>query len=347
MSLPQSLRYRKITYHSFEFEQAKVEAFGSRGTKYFRRINIGMPRIPDAVLDCVFYLYKSFEDAEKGAKPGGTGFLVVVPSELYPHAEPYLYAVTNKHVVLKGYTAIRVNTLDGGNEVFDTDPCAWYSESNSDDIAIYSDLAFLNPDFHRVAAIPVSLFATDEKIVAKSIGVGEDVFMVGRFVDHQGEATNIPSARFGNISVMLTPIKDGEYYGESYIIDMHSRTGYSGSPVFVYRTGGTNFNEVSTTHVVTISAKDTFLHLLGMHYGQFPEKWTFTLKEKPGMEGHEGLMVKEGSVDGLSGMTIVIPAQRILDLLNSERIEKARGVSDQELTEKFEREGYPPIPESN
>ena len=46
-------------------------------------------------------------------------------------------------------------------------------------------------------------------------------------------------------------------------------------------------------------------------------------------------------------MTIVIPTQRIVDLLYSEKLKKERIASDQKLTEKFEKKGYPPILESH
>jgi len=93
--------------------------------------------------------------------------------------------------------------------------------------------------------VPPSGFVTDEIISSKSIGLGDGVFMIGRFIDHAGEGTNYPAARFGNISIMPTMIDLGDGYGgECYCLDMHSRTGYSGSPVFVYRTSNTNLDAI-------------------------------------------------------------------------------------------------------
>src|SRR5258707_1186988 len=66
--------------------------------------------------------------------------------------------------------------------------------------------------------------------------VGDDTFMIGLFLDHAGVTTNVPSARFGNISMLPNPratIRQSTGYdGVSYVVDMHSRTGFSGSPVF-------------------------------------------------------------------------------------------------------------------
>src|SRR5215475_6135267 len=65
-----------------------------------------MPRLDDQFLDCSIFLYPSVEDAERGERIGGSGFLASVHG-LY--AGPYLpgtdspishfYAVSNRHVV--------------------------------------------------------------------------------------------------------------------------------------------------------------------------------------------------------------------------------------------------------
>jgi hypothetical protein len=74
---------------------------------------------------------------------------------------------------------------------------------------------------------------------AAQIGPGDDVFMVGRFIDHDGGNKNRPALRFGNISIDPTPImQDNGVRVPAYCVDLHSRTGFSGSPVFVYRTPG-------------------------------------------------------------------------------------------------------------
>jgi hypothetical protein len=54
---------------------------------------------------------------------------------------------------------------------------------------------------------------------------------------------------------------------------MHSRTGYSGSPVFVYRTSNTNLDAIFKDRVEAGSPGDIFIYLLGIHCGQFPEDY--------------------------------------------------------------------------
>ena len=101
----------------------------------------------------------------------------------------------------------------------------------------------------------------------------------------------------------------------TYVVDIHSRTGFSGSPVWVYRRGG---NNLTNFH---IDFKDQFLAVLGVHYAQFPERWQITRATK-GKSGHEGVTVEEQSdyVSGMSGMTKVVPASAILELLESPKL---------------------------
>ena len=316
---------RKLGPYHFAFKRVDVEVLSSAGTPYFRGINIGMPRIHDSALDCVFYLYKTRDDAIKGTDHGGTGFFVSVPSERFPHIG-YVYAVTNKHVAIdKGFSAIRINKIDGSVDCFDTDPVQWESLANLD-IAVYSAFS-LNSEIHKYSHIPTSFFATDELVLKESIGIGDDAFMIGRFINHDGKLVNLAAARFGNISVMPTIINYAGYANESYCIDLHSRPGFSGSPVFVYRLPGADF-EANEKHGRMV-LESSFLYFLGIHWGQFPEDWE--IKEN---------IVPTKYVRGVSGMTMVIPAQKILDLLNVEKLKMRRTVDDQERTIE---ECFPPV----
>jgi hypothetical protein len=76
-----------------------------------------MPRLPDLILDCVVYLYRSEDAAYEGEQAGGTGFLVGVKSQVSSDGM-YAYLVTNKHVVAhrdlkKRAEVVRLNKRDG------------------------------------------------------------------------------------------------------------------------------------------------------------------------------------------------------------------------------------------
>ncbi len=77
---------------------------------------------------------------------------------------------------------------------------------------------------------------TPKLIQDYDLGIGDDVYTVGRFVNHDGKQRNNPVVRFGNIAQMpIEPIKqDDGHLQDSYLVECKSVAGYSGSPVFAY-----------------------------------------------------------------------------------------------------------------
>jgi len=319
-----------------------------------------MPRIPDNVINGVFYLYWSKEDALLGRNPGGTGFIVRYQGMSEPGGRIndsgfgfHYYGVTNWHVACRGFSTIRINTKDGSTDVIELDPAEWHFIPGKYDVAVIP--LSLDPKLHDVSSVSSGMFATnyqpnDGINSGDGIGVGDDVFMIGLFVDHGGVTTNVPSARFGNISMLpnrkATIKQPTGYHGESYVVDMHSRTGFSGSPVYVYRTFGSDlsthgirfdelridqfrsfrpdqsrspFSETLSGH---IRAHQMF-QLLGIHWGQFPEEWE--LRDKASIEeSRTDLIVEGGYVRGMSGMTCVIPAWQIVEVLQLPELKMLR-----------------------
>ncbi len=183
--------------------QGEVIRYTALGTPFLRSIPFGMPRIPEQVLNCAFYLYPSEDDAKQGKNLGGTSFVVAIPSPSFPHQFQYCYAITNAHVA-SGSSVIRLNTLDGRTDIFPFDPADWTFHRGGFDIAAVP--LSVNYSRHKAANIDISAFATQAHVSSNEIGPGEDVFMIGRFMDHDGGQTNMPAMRFGNISVMPSPI---------------------------------------------------------------------------------------------------------------------------------------------
>jgi hypothetical protein len=160
------------------------------------------------------------------------------------------------------------------------------------------------------------MFADESWVNNNQIGFGDDVFMLGLFLDETGTAIELPKARFGNISAMpsrYTQIEqeNGENH-PSIIMDMHSRGGHSGSPVFIYRTLGANLDRANTTSIGL--TEGPLFKFFGVHWGQFPE--TLTLKS-----GEE--------VKGWSGMTCAIPSWRLAAPLNLPKIKEHRAMREE------------------
>jgi hypothetical protein len=343
-----------VILHDLDFDRIPVEFFSTCGVAQTAWERVGMPRIPPHVINGVFYLYASKADAIAGTDAGGTGFIVRYDDKLsHDYSANQLYAVTNWHNVAQGddvYLTIRLNKKDGGVDPIDTVRGDWYFLPDKYDVAVYPLL--IDETIHDVSCVSTLLFAGESEIeiMTNRIGVGDDVFMIGLFVDHNGITTNVPSARFGHISMMpderaLIEQETG-YQGISYVVDMHSRSGFSGSPVYVYRTFGSDLDDTwgfpfkeleisnwgSGMRGFPLSGRmrvDTLFLFLGIHWAQFPEQWEMhdksTLKESA--KSRKGLIAEGGYVEGFSGMTCVIPAWQIKEVLDMPKLKELRDLA--------------------
>ena len=208
-----------------------VTRYSSRGFPY--QVWQPVPWIDPELLDSTVYLYPSEADAEDGNRIGGSGFLVGTPVIARDRSRgSVICVVTNKHVVDSGNMVVRVNTTDGGRDIIPLDEMKWYRHPKGDDLAV---CPIQLTAAHRVRYIPVTMFLSKGVIDTFDIGPGDDVFIIGRFVNHEGRQRNIPSVRFGNVSQMpWEPIVIDGFPQESFLVEGRSIAGYSGSPVFLF-----------------------------------------------------------------------------------------------------------------
>jgi hypothetical protein len=332
-----------ICLQDLEFQTITKKLVSSGGGAWCPTLErIGVPKIPVNVLNAVFYLYESYDDAKAGRNPGGTGF--IVGWNKGPRTAPYhYYAVTNWHVAVDASDpdsppcpVIRLNTKNNQTEIINLKPKDWHYIPQGPDIAVVP--IEIDSTILKWSYVPTDMFAEVDDIQSGRVGIGDDVFMAGLFIDHDGEAVNVPSSRFGNVSVLPTPFsKIAQLTGfeaPAYILDMHSRSGFSGSPVFLYRTPGQDLTtpiyrqftvDISRppmsrrpldSHDIRIFGETIFL-FLGIHFGQFAEEWE-TGERKPGAawESKKRGLIQEGPfVKGWSGMTTVMPAWYITHVL--------------------------------
>jgi hypothetical protein len=290
-----------------------------------------MPKLGDYrfILDAIAFIYATPQDAMEGRKYGGTGFFIAVPSTRAPDEFHHVYVVTNVHVARGEPRTLRVNSLSGGVDLITVRD--WISIPGGPDVTIAS--VDLDPTRHVVEALNANHWLiTREEFARLEIDAGDDVFMVGRFIDYDGVQTNRPSLRFGHISIKEAPITQSAtgYAGQSVVIDMHSRSGYSGSPVFVYRTHGSIFPKGERSLV----AGGHLMKLLGIHWGQFPEQWELSRRvdsSEKTERGEASLIVDGQYVKGLSGMTCVVPSWDILNVLGHSRLVEHRARVEAEL----------------
>jgi len=276
-----------------------------------------------------FYLLRINPKTGKTGDPCGTGVFIGVPSEKFPE-KMAVYAVTAKHAIDKGASIIRINAarqLPGQAEpdIFtrplEFEPHEWSFIPGGDDVAaIEVTSAFNRNDLIRT--VPIFDLATPAVVKTLSITAGEDIFMLGLFTDSPGVSFNSPCARFGNLSQIAHPdhpIKQGHGFKHpSHITDMHSRPGFSGSPVFIYRTPDQDLVRIAGARTDKNAPTPTaFVKLLGIHSAQFKER---------------AETAKGTKLTIPSSMAIIVPAEAVEKLLNSPRFVEARRMRDREHT---------------
>lgn len=307
-----------------------------------------MPRIPDNVLECSVYLYQTLAQAEQGEAYGGSGFFLSVPGGSEEPLRPesarerttitistagrvvpartaefsdreHRYVVTNRHVASDNKDRFaRVTTASGTSRVVQLPSTNWVLHPDQDEIAVCpieepSDLA----DQYR--SVPVEILLDKPLVTDLSVGPGDDVFMVGRFVNHEGRQRNRPSIRFGHVAMMPDEkdriLSRSGLRLEGYLVEASSYAGYSGSPVFLYSPPWEIQHLDHSLGWRRKLAEETGdnLWLLGVNWGHFP----IHLDART----NDGAELK---VELNAGMMCVAPAWKLLEVLNLPELQRQR-----------------------
>ncbi len=266
-----------------------------------------MPTIPPPLLDCSVYVYASTDAAEAGERAGGSGFLVAVPLPGYLAAT--FYAVTNAHVVAAGFTTLRLNAMTGGHSAIELRDEDWIRHPDGDDVSIAE--IELSAQV-RYSAVPASQFI--DGFDTTFFNVGQEVVMIGRFVTHEGRQRNLPTARFGHIAQLpYERIRTAQgIEQDAFLVDMRSLAGYSGSPVFVYR-DRPDLDDDPEKWVRSFE-----LRFLGVDFGHLPAFGKVLAADR--QDSIEPRMWSEQN----SGMSAVLPAWRLLRLINDDDVATSR-----------------------
>ena len=335
-----------------------------------RWLPFGMPRLNPIFRDMVFFLYGKNPKTGDTVGPLGTGVLVSLPKSR-GWSSRHVYAVTCHHC-LKGEVSasmIRLNTKDGQSRILDFEPHEWTFLQDGHDLAamdVTDHLALTD----QYSVCPTSYWATKEFITQTEFGIGEDGFMLGLFAHRPGKAQNVVAARFGNVSLLAHDEEPVEHpkgiFRPYHLFDMHSRPGFSGSPVFAYRTPAGDLRtavlrgadkprqsgrrvydrsdwrtdeaefeyreasrEAQERVREAIEARDnTFLVLLGIHVGQYPD--VVTAKVIPRDAATETrLPVLDGDELSIpSSVTVVAPIWAVAELLDHQTFVQQRSARE-------------------
>ena len=268
-------------------------------------------RVPDEVLKCVVFvgLLPVPSNDQKPFHFIGTAFFISMPSG--KEGTRFVYLITAKHVAEKlahKQFLLRMNNKRGSSDFAIGDGAEWFTHPSDDsvDVAVLPYAPSLDEFDYKT--IGVETFLTDDVIRVKNIGVGDEVFITGLFAHVCGFRRNLPIMRIGNIAMMpdeAIPTKD---FGniDACLVEARSIGGLSGSPVFVRETVPVGIGS---------------FYLLGLMHGH----WEISANRKNDLLGDE-----LGSVN--MGIAIVIPAKKIMEVLNHpDLIEKRRKANERLL----------------
>lgn len=234
----------------------------------------------------------------------------------------YSYIITAKHVIVAikekskdGKAILRVNLKNGSFDYVETMADDWFS--NPDEPSDVAILSWSPPstEIYEITHIMSDMIQTENVKHFEKACVGDDVFIVGLFANHTGKKRNTPIVRAGNIAML--PDKDekieNRYFGdmEAYLIESRSIGGLSGSPVYVHMTDP-RIDE--NGHVLYLQMR--YIYLLGLIHGHYDI-------ELPQKDNIVEDSVRKEAIN--MGVAIVVPSQKIKDVLYHPEIIKARG----------------------
>lgn len=315
-------------------------------------------RLADSARHCVVFL--GFP-----GNYGGTAFLVGLEEE----KEVYRYLVTARHVAIphldKTPFVIRANLKDGTAEDIDVDIAEWICHPDINvDVAV---LPFVMPPRFESALVLTSNFVNEATRKENgNIGVGSLAYIIGLFRLHRGKTRNLPIVHTGHIALEPSgeriPVRnritgeDSEVDG--YLVEAQTLEGLSGSPVFARRSimvaeGEIAAGMVDSQHYATAGEWD---HIPNTPYGHAP---VFDSKDlavtsymaygpafllglwQGAWDGQPGnLLAADRDFDnkGLRvpvGMGITVPADKILETLNTPRLQEGRRSTREEAARKY------------
>jgi hypothetical protein len=331
-----------VGLRDLDFDHTFVRVRAECGKIQHRWIRIGMPRISRHLEKCAFYLFRLNPDyvfglspeTDKIVGPGATGFFVARPSEtlfgLY-----HVYAVSNRHAINPN-SIIRINRKAGGIRSIEFDPADWIFSDKDDlaivDVTVHLEISMKTTIYWHddISWVEEKDFLTPDFISANDVGIGDQTIMVGLFADHGGGALNLPVGRFGTLASMpctsapVSLFDKDPFARPAYLNDTHSRTGFSGSPVWVWRTPNDDMNSFESNGfwVERRSTRSAFLRLVGVHRGQFREKTRILASES-------ARVIKSGDdIEIASAMTVVIPTWEISKTIDNDNLKMQRDTRD-------------------
>lgn len=260
----------------------------------------------------------------------GTAFFVGV--ELKPVDRWAVYAVTARHVIdgtrPRGAVYLRCVPEAGKTRLLECPHDSWKTAAGTD-IAI-AQIAFNLGDY-GLQFLSIEHLATDQFVETWDVGPGDHVVFSGLFAPLFGRQRDRPIMRFGRISMnpeedISVPSREGvpAYTHRPYLVEARSWSGHSGTPAFIYFT-------IDRDMFIgdRLNAQLPHPKLLGLVSGHFDVQQQVAFKND---------LELQASVATNTGLAMVVPAQKIVDLLQSDGIVEERRRFEEQLEEALRDE---------
>jgi hypothetical protein len=279
-------------------------------------------RLPDRILRTPCLLGFKKETPQYA----GSGFVVAVPGT---HGNSHLYVVTAKHLaermeccpIIMGFSY-----MDGSKALVEEDSIHWYAhptEASAVDVAV-TPFASAQLNLLDLEPVPEHLFTSNERMRKAPIGVGDEITAIGMFTRFSYEDRHMPIVRTGHLAMLPTlriPVKNFEPM-EAYVAEI---AGLSGSPVWVRPTDYFNAaqKDGGKENPSVPFNGDTDVIFLGLLHG----RWAVS---EEAMEGQSAQYTEKI----VSGMSIIVPAHKILEVINQPELAAIRSKNDQKIAKK-------------
>jgi hypothetical protein len=294
-------------------------------------------RINDAVTSSVVFLGVATDERGKGGiECAGTGFLVGY--------DGVGYLVTARHVAkdLNNFPfRIRLNRPDGTSGNIDADQVQWafHEDDNVDLAAIVFHIG--SEQGYKCIYLPHTMIIDFPLKPGTGFGIGDLCYAVGLFRVMHGQTRNLPVVHSGNLALLpdneKIPVLDWDdpeqrrvRHVEGYLVELQSLSGLSGSPVFCRPVVDsvaeaytrTDDGKLETQKIPVRMARHD-IYLMGI----WQAAWDAPPSEVMAMEHGRGIQVPVG-------MGVVVPAYRLLELLNKPELAMAREQRKKALEEQ-------------
>jgi hypothetical protein len=273
-------------------------------------------RVPDVMRKCVVFIGSTTKNGRQLLR--GTAFILGRAVKGFP-TYWMNYFVTARHIIegirRKGEEPwLRVNTRDGKVDYILTKVDDWIvpeSDASVDAAILWTAPGALSPFDHR--AFSWDGILTPEVIEREAVGVGEDTFIMGLFVNHYGKNRNIPIMRVGNIAAMPEEKVHSSLWGDldAYLIEARSISGLSGSPVFTFL-GPYRMKETSDSVEYVSVRRQAIFHLIGLIHGHYDAASEFDLVDDATKQTRDKLNV---------GIAIVVPMTTVMEVFDQAKVQ--------------------------